>query len=193
MPAASAQSIFITPRAGLNMTNITNTEGSLRTGLNFGISADYVHSSRIGVEFGMHYSMQGSQFKFADVSPEHNYLTIPVLLKYYVSGEGAPGTKGLAIFGGPQLDVKALVNKVGYTPNTSGVLLNNDMTQALGASIVIGGEYLFENGLVLSANMNIGLTNKAKAQFVNYGTIVNTTGSYRDMVFQIKFGYRFAL
>jgi hypothetical protein len=190
----SAQSIFITPRAGLNISTITNTGGSTRTGLNFGVSADYVHSSHIGVEVGMHYSMQGSHFKFADVSPEHNHLNIPVLLKYYVKEKnGDTRLKGLRIFGGPQLDVKMLVNKVGYTPNTSGILLSDDMTKALGISLVVGAEYMFENGLVISANMNAGLSNKAKSQFQNYGMIMSTTGSYRDMVFQIKFGYRFAL
>jgi hypothetical protein len=190
----NAQSVFITPRAGLNLSNITGTGGSLRPGLSFGISGDYMHSSSVGVEVGLHYSMQGSYFKFADISPEHNYLNIPVLFKYYIKRkDGEEGKKGLNVFGGPQLDLKMVVNKVGYTSNTTGLLLSDDMTQSLGSSLVIGAEYLFESGLVVSANMNIGLANKAKEQFSNYGTVLTTTGSYRDMVAQIKFGYRFAL
>jgi hypothetical protein len=189
----NAQSVFITPRAGLNMSNITGTEGSIRTGLNFGLSGEYVHSSRIGVEGGIYYSMQGSRFGFADVSPEHNYINIPVLLKYYVDEKGGKKVKGLSIFGGPQLDIKALVNKVGYSKNTAGILLSDDMTRQLGSSFVVGGEYLFENGLALSANMNIGLSNKAKARVINYGNAMLIDGSYRDTVFQVKFGYRFSM
>jgi hypothetical protein len=146
-----------------------------------------MHSSRIGVEIGLHYSMQGSYFKFADISPEHNYLNIPVLFKYYIKRkDGDEGKKGISLFGGPQLDLKMVVNKVGYTTNTINQLLNEDITQELGSSLVIGAEYLFDNGLVISANMNIGLADKVKEPFTS-------TGSYRDMVAQVKFGYRFAL
>jgi hypothetical protein len=191
---SNAQSFFITPRAGLNLSTITQTGGSLRPGLNFGVSGEYRHNGHIAAEIGAHYSMQGSHFKFADVSPEHDYLNIPVLVKYYVKRmENDEEYKGFSVFAGPQLGLKMIVNKVGYTPTTVGVLLSDDMTQSLGTSFVLGGEYLFENGLVISANLNFGLTNKAKAQFINFGSVVTTTGSYRDFVAQFKFGYRFAV
>ncbi|MDR1645143.1 MAG: PorT family protein [Tannerellaceae bacterium] len=187
----SAQSIFLTPRAGLNLSTITQTGGSLKSGLNFGLSGEYLHSSRIGIEVGMNYSMQGSRFKFADVSPEHNYLNMPVLFKYYVKEletvEGG-GSKGLSVFAGPQLDLKVLVNKVGYTAGKFNTLLTDDMTQPLGTSFVIGSEYLFDNGLAVSINLNFGLTNKVKKSYAD-----NTAGSYRDFVAQFKFGYRFSI
>jgi hypothetical protein len=194
----SAQTIFLIPRAGLNVSTITQTGGSLKPGLNFGLSGEYLHNSRTAVEIGMNYSMQGSHFKFADVSPEHNYLNIPVLFKYYIKRlenvEGMSGHKGFNVFAGPQLDLKMLVNKVGYTAEKVNSLLTEDMTQPLGTSFVIGGEYLFDNGLVVSANLNLGLTNKAKKHFVDDDVkTVTTAGSYRDFVIQIKFGYRFAV
>jgi hypothetical protein len=191
---SSAQSFFITPRAGFNLSTITQTGGSLRTGLNFGVSGEYMHNAHIAAETGLHYSMQGSHFKDANVSPEHDYLNIPVLVKYYIKGvENREEYKGFNVFAGPQLGVKVMVNKVGYTSSTTGSLISDDMTRSLGASFVVGGEYLFKNGLALSANLNFGLTNKAKAQFVNFGSVVTTTGSYRDFVAQFKFGYRFSV
>jgi hypothetical protein len=194
---SNAQSFFITPRAGVNLSNITQTGGSLRTGLNFGVSGEYQPNAHIAAEIGMHYSMQGSRFKFANVSPEHDYLNIPVLVKYYIkgvgNGENNEGHEGFNVFAGPQLSLKMVVNKVGYTAATAGNPIDEDMTRFMGTSFVAGGEYLFNNGLVLSANLNLGLTNKAKDHFTNYGTVVTTTGSHKDFVVQFKFGYRFAV
>jgi hypothetical protein len=194
----SAQSIFIIPRAGLNLSTITQTGGSLRSGLNFGVSGEYLHNSHIAAEIGMSYSMQGSYFKSADISPEHNYLNIPFLFKYYVKGlekvEGEDkGHKGFNVFAGPQLDLKMVVNKVGYTDERVNTILSDDMTQSMGASFVLGGEYLFDNGLVVSINLNYGLTNKAKKHFIDNGVPFTVIKSYRDFVAQFKFGYRFAV
>jgi hypothetical protein len=137
--------------------------------------------------------MQGAKLNDSDISPEHNYLNLPVLLKYYVKAGTEDGHKGLSFYAGPQLDIKALANKVSYVTEYHGILLSDDMSKAFGMSAVIGMEYLFEVGLTLSANVNIGLTGKAKDRFLNYGMWLTSEGSYKDMVVQINFGYRFSL
>jgi hypothetical protein len=191
-----AQSVFLTPRAGLNLSTITQTEATIKPGLNFGVSAEYVYAPmpQLAVAAGLFYSMQGCDLKESAVNPEHNYLNLPVLFKYYVMAAGAEGNNGgLSFFAGPQFGVKAVVNKVSYAKEYSGILLSDDMTEAFGISAVVGAEYLFDVGLVISANANIGLSNKAKESFLNYGSRLTSNGSYKDLVIQITFGYRFSV
>jgi hypothetical protein len=191
-----AQSIYLTPRAGLNMANITNTGGSVRSGLNFGISGEYVHVTGIAAEVGIYYSMQGSTFRSEDVSPEHNYVTIPFLFKYYIEPNSSitGENRGFNVFAGPQLDFKGADNKVSFDKSNKGALLPEAMTRAMGASAVIGAGYLFDMGVMVSANVNIGLTNKAKAEYNNFDLFVKKSeGSYKDFVIQFNFGYRFVL
>jgi hypothetical protein len=155
-----------------------------------------VHTPTLAAEAGLYYSMQGSYFKDQHVSPEHDYLLIPILFKYYIKGVESEGPKkGFSVSAGPQIDIKAAVNTVGYTPGRSyGQLLPDDMTKALGFSFVVGGGYLFDSGLVVSANLNFGLTNKAKDRFRNIDdTDIIPTLTHRDVVLQFNFGYRFAI
>lgn len=185
----NAQSVFLAPCAGLNLSTITRTGGSLRSGLNFGISGEYVFASGLAAASGLFYSMQGT--RFADISPEHDYLTIPLLLKYYATKGTQGRSEGFNLFAGPQLDIKAVVNQVPYAKEYTKESLGEsyklfDMTRPFGISAVIGAGYLFGNGLTLSANLNFGLTNKVQARYTG-------AGSYKDFVAQIKFGYRFAL
>jgi hypothetical protein len=190
----SAQSIYLTPRAGLNLATITNANATSKPGLNFGVSGEYVSSvPHLAAVAGLFYSMQGADLKDGDINPEHNYLNIPLLLKYRVQAEAGENQKGLSFFAGPQFDIKAVGNKVGYDAEYSGILLSDDMSRTFGMSAVIGAEYLLDVGLVLSANVNIGLSNKAKERFLNYGTWINSKGSHKDMVVQINFGYRFSI
>jgi hypothetical protein len=185
----NAQSVFLTPCAGMNLSTITQAGGSVRSGLNFGISGEYVFASRLAAATGLYYSMQGT--KFEDISPEHDYLQIPLFLKYYATKDAPGGDKGFNLFAGPQLDIKAMVNQVPYAKeyrkeNMGESYMLFDMTRPFGLSAVIGAGYLFDNGLTLSANLNFGLTNKVKERYTG-------AGSYKDFVAQIKFGYRFAL
>lgn len=185
----NAQQVFLTPCAGMNLATITQTGGSPRTGLNFGLSGEYVFAPQLAAATGLYYSMQGA--KFEDISPEHDYLQIPFLLKYYATKDVRSAGRGFNLFAGPQLDIKALVNQVPYAKEYRKENMGEsyklfDMTRPFGLSAVAGAGYLFDNGLTLSANLNFGLTNKVQARYTG-------AGSYKDFVAQIKFGYRFAL
>ncbi|MDR2811415.1 MAG: PorT family protein [Tannerellaceae bacterium] len=191
-----SQSIFLTPRAGLNLATITQADAGMKTGLNFGISGEYVYAPKpqLAAVAGLFYSMQGCNLKGSAVNPEHNCLNLPVLFKYYVNAGTEGNNKGFSFFAGPQLDVKAVVNKVSYIKediehhkkDPQYDILRNNVNKTLGMSAVIGAEYLFDVGLTLSANVNIGLTNNTKDQFAK-------GRSYKDMVIQINFGYRFSI
>lgn len=195
MPISSQNSISINPQAGLNLANITSTNGSFRPGLKFGASGEYLFAPeyRWGVELGLYYSMQGSLFKKKNLSPEHDYLLVPLLAKFYLNNGGLEG-QGLNFFAGPQFDLLAVTNKIAFLREIEGDLLPDPMTKVFGFSAVAGAGYVFKNGFTVSANLNLGLTNKAKdnlwysEEFLSRGHT-----SYKDVVIQVNFGYRFTL
>ncbi|MDR3141400.1 MAG: PorT family protein [Tannerellaceae bacterium] len=186
----NAQTFRYAARAGLNLADKTNTSGTFKLGLNFGVSAEYLITSLFSAEAGLYYSMQGSKFKFANTNLEHNYLNIPVLAKYYVH-------RGLNIFAGPQLGIKANVNKQAFgNKDLEQVRVEGDMVKPFDLSAIIGAGYLLENGFFVSANINAGLTNTAKSQFY-YDDGKSTTSyatdkeSFKNIVIQLNFGYCF--
>ncbi|MDR1624570.1 MAG: PorT family protein [Tannerellaceae bacterium] len=187
-----AQTFRYAARAGLNLADKTNTSGTLKPGLNFGVSAEYLFTPLFSAEAGLYYSMQGSKFKFANTDLEHNYLNIPLLAKYYVY-------RGLSFFAGPQLGIKANVNKQAFgSKEFETKRVEGDMVKPFDLSAVIGAGYLLENGFFVSANINAGLTNTAKSRF-DYdddndgkGTSYPTDKeSFKNIVIQFNFGYCF--
>jgi hypothetical protein len=201
LPVSAQGDFSLTPRAGLNMAAITPTGGSIKPGLNFGASSDYMFNSKWGMEFGVFYSMQGVAFRPDDqksLNTSHDYLVFPILGKLYLNdlyGE----TQGLNVFAGGQLELKALVDKVGYTTGYEGQLMPDDINKVLGISAVAGVGYLLPTGLMFSANLNFGLTNITNDKFQAHTTgstktvEVTRDKAYRNIVFQLNFGYRFSL
>jgi hypothetical protein len=192
LPADAQLPVSLTPRAGLNLATITPTGGSIRTGLNFGVSGEYAFTTRLATELGLYYSMQGTRFRSASLSPDHSYILVPLLAKYYLGNELFESS-GLNFFAGPQLDIKALVNKVGYTKGNEGALLPLDMTKLVGMSVVAGVGFLFITGFMISGNVNIGLTNKANDYFPIEDGYIHRDKSYKNLVVQLNFGYRFKI
>ncbi|MDR0750832.1 MAG: PorT family protein [Tannerellaceae bacterium] len=187
----NAQTFRYAARAGLNLADKTNTSGTFKPGLNFGVSAEYLLTPLFSAEAGLYYSMQGSKFKFANTDLEHNYLNIPVLAKYYVD-------RGLSLFAGPQLGIKANVNKQAFgSKDFEKERVEGDMVKPFDLSAVIGAGYLLENGFFVSANINAGLTNTAKSQFSYYNNNGKITShatdkkSFKNIVIQFNFGYCF--
>ncbi|MDR1202939.1 MAG: PorT family protein [Tannerellaceae bacterium] len=190
----NAQEFRYAARAGLNLADKTNTSGTFKPGLNFGVSAEYLVTPVFSAEAGIYYSMQGSKFKFANTDLVHNYINIPLLAKYYVH-------RGLNIFAGPQLGIKATVNKQAFgikNKELEAGRVEGDMVKPFDLSAVIGVGYLLENGFFVSANINAGLTNTAKNQFTYYdksaGKVISHSTdkeSFKNIVIQFNFGYRF--
>ena len=198
--SVSAQGkLALTPRAGLNLATITSTKGSsLKPGLNFGITVDYLFSSQLGVESGLVYSMQGTTF--SALSPGLDYLHIPLLAKYYLT-DYYTESRGFYIVAGPQLGLIAVMDKVGYPTDYEGKLMPDAITKELDFAAVLGVGYELQSGLALSAQFNLGLANIAQDSFRAYTTTSQATSeqvikrdkSYKNFVFQLNFGYRFTL
>ena len=82
----SAQEFHFIPKIGLNFANMTNTDGSMKPGLNIGVAGEVMLTSNFAIEPGLFYSMQGAKDKESGMSMKikNDYLNIPVLLKGYV-------------------------------------------------------------------------------------------------------------
>ena len=59
----SAQEFHFIPKIGLNFANMTNTDGSMKPGLNIGVAGEGMLTSNFAIEPGFFYSMQGTKDK----------------------------------------------------------------------------------------------------------------------------------
>lgn len=97
----SAQEFHFIPKIGLNFANMTNSDGSMKPGLNIGVAGEVMMTNNFAIEPGIFYSMQGAKGKDggASLKIKNDYLNIPVLFKGYVY-------EGFNLFAGPQLGFK---------------------------------------------------------------------------------------
>lgn len=191
--------LYIIPKVGYNMANITLLEkigADPRHAINAGISLQYAINEMISIEPGFFYSMQGSTFKIKSVKLclNSDYIAIPVLVKTYVAG-------GFNIFAGPQFSSLTSSKIKLKTGNTlidviTGIISNNiDLTKyenKLDIAFVFGAGYQFANGLNISANYNIGLSNVTKFGDLKIGDeSFSLNPDAKNMTLQVNLGYRF--
>lgn len=186
MGSAFAQKQWtIMPKAGINVSNMTNTDGDYKVGLVTGVEVEYRVSSLIRISAGGAYSQQG--FKGSEdgatLKVRMDYFDIPVLANFYV-------TKGLALKTGVQpgflVNDKAVVSGYGTSIKVklSDALDASEVYQSkinhVELSIPFGISYEFMN-VQLDLRYNLGVTN---ALWVNLE-------ESRHSVFQFTLGYRF--
>lgn len=82
----SAQEFHFIPKIGLNFANMTNSDGSMKPGLNIGVAGEVMMTNNFAIEPGIFYSMQGAKGKgeSSGLKIKNDYLNIPVLFKGYV-------------------------------------------------------------------------------------------------------------
>lgn len=183
----SAQEFHFIPKIGLNMANITNSDGSMKPGLNIGVAGEVMMTERFAIEPGIFYSMQGTKDKESGTTMKikNDYLNIPVLFKGYVY-------EGFNLFAGPQLGFK-VSSKIKASQSGTSVSTNegSDLFKTVDFSIVLGAGYQSPMGFLVSLNYNIGLTNTIdKDKFSSLlGTTVDET--CRNGVLQLNVGWRF--
>ena len=161
-----AGSLTIQPKVGLNVSNVTKTNGDTRIGVAAGAEAEYQLGDIYSIAVGLLYSGQGNK-QTVDLGPlgktsvtwAPSYVNIPVVANVYV--------------------VKNLAVKLGVQP---GFCVAKDKAEAntFDLSIPIGLSYEYNN-FVLDGRYNFGVTNVAKG--------FNTKNS----VFQFTVGYKFEL
>lgn len=183
----SAQEFHFIPKIGLNMANITNSDGSMKPGLNIGVAGEVMMTERLAIEPGIFYSMQGTKDKEsgATIKMKNDYLNIPVLLKGYVY-------EGFNLFAGPQLGFK-VSSKIKASQSGTSVSTSegSDLFKTVDFSIVLGAGYQSPMGFLVSLNYNIGLTNTIDKDKLSslLGTKIDET--CRNGVLQLNVGWRF--
>lgn len=183
----SAQEFHFIPKIGLNMANITNSDGSMKPGLNIGVAGEVMMTECFAIEPGVFYSMQGTKDKESGTTMKikNDYLNIPVLFKGYVY-------EGFNLFAGPQLGFK-VSSKIKASQSGTSVSTSegSDLFKTVDFSIVLGAGYQSPMGFLVSLNYNIGLTNTInKDKFSSLlGTTVDET--CRNGVLQLNVGWRF--
>ena len=158
--------LTIQPKVGLNVSNVTKTNGDTRFGVAAGAEAEYQLGDIYSIAVGLLYSSQGNKQTVdlpvlgkASVTWAPSYLNIPVVANVYV--------------------VKNLAVKLGVQP---GFCVAKDKLKAntFDLSIPVGLSYEYNN-FVVDGRYNFGVTNVAKG--------VDTKNS----VFQFTLGYKFEL
>lgn len=175
------------PKAGMNIANMTKSDGNAKVGFVGGAEVEYQASSLVSVSLGALYSQQGTKGSGDGMNEQikMDYINIPVLANVYVA-------KGLAVKLGlqPGFKMSAKAKTMG-----EGVSASVDLEKVLEAvevesysipsfslSLPVGLSYEYKN-VVLDARYNLGLT---KALQVN-------KDKSRHNFFQITLGYKFAL
>ena len=158
--------LTIQPKVGLNVSNVTKTNGDTRFGVAAGAEAEYQLGDIYSIAVGLLYSGQGNKqtadlgrLGKASVTWAPSYLNIPVVANVYV--------------------VKNLAVKLGVQPGFC-VAKDKVKVNTFDLSIPVGLSYEYNN-FVLDGRYNFGVTNVAKG--------VNTKNS----VFQFTVGYKFEL
>ena len=175
--ASAQRKVYFSPKAGLNITNFTNTQGNWKSGLNLGLGVELPVSPKIGLETGLYYSEYGAnidnQFLNEKQIVKLGYIQIPVFAKYYLF-------KGFNIFGGPQVFYK-INEKV--KPLYTDVTYNKDFS----LNGVIGLGYQFDFGLLFSVNYSLGINSIAQPIYAT----ANNTFNHRNNAWQFNIGWRF--
>ena len=170
----SAQDFHFLPKIGLNLANMTNSDGSMKPGLN--------------VEPGIYYSMQGVKESEGGISGKikNDYINIPIYAKAYLYN-------GFYAFAGPQFGFLAR-SKASASYNGTDISVNSkDAFKTFDFALGIGVGYQFDLGLLVSMNYNIGFTNTlSDGDITLNGNSMNWDGEKsRNGVLQINLGWRF--
>ncbi|MEY8488177.1 porin family protein [uncultured Parabacteroides sp.] len=184
----SAQDFHFLPKIGLNLANMTNTDGSMKPELNVGVAAEFPINPQFSVEPGIYYSMQGTKGSDggATAKIKNDYLNIPIYAKAYMY-------KGLYAFAGPQFGFLVGSKISASEGKFSGSVKAKEMFNKVDVALGIGLGYQFESGLLFSMNYNIGLTNTLSDNKMSVGGSTLDWGGEksRNGVLQINVGWRF--
>jgi len=171
--------LSIQPKVGLNIANVTDSEGAdPRLGLVAGAEFEYQVTDMFSLSAGALYSMQGAKVDESGVTStlKLDYINIPILANVYVS-------KGLAVKLGLQpgfnISSKISAKSGGNSVSIDAADAGFDI-KSLDLALPIGLSYQFDN-FVIDGRYNFGLTKLIDGD------------SSKNSVFQITFGYKFAL
>jgi hypothetical protein len=175
-------------KAGTNFSNVTDKGAGItstyvsKTGLNFGLFADFEISDKFSVQPELNFSQMGAKQTDTELGITEttklnlNYIAIPVLAKVHISD--------LALMAGPQLSfltsAKAKTTITGLGSETTDETVDFKGSEF---SLILGAEYGFGDKFVLGARYQAGLSDLGKV------TVPGFTS--KSSAFNLSVGYKF--
>lgn len=148
---AQAQHATFGLKAGVNAASIKVDNGEdfeAKAGFHAGGLA-HIHINRhFAIQPEVMYSMQGGEDGDDNYKVKLNYINVPVLAQYMFSD-------GFRVQAGPQI---GFLTSAKVKVDDVEVDIDDDY-KSVDISFVLGGGYLFKNGLGIDARYNIGITN----------------------------------
>lgn len=167
-------------KGGLNISTITNADvdgvnSKSLVGFHVGFFGEFMVSYTFAIQPEILYSVQGTELEFEGESGDLklDYITIPVMAKYYVAD-------AFSLELGPQIGflVSAKTKSGGVSEDVKDELKSTDV------SLNFGLGYDITENLMIGARYNLGLTRLQDELFPGEDESKNS-------VFQISVGYKF--
>ncbi len=161
-----AQDFHFGAKAGVNLANLSSSNSEFnnmikgRTAYHVGVVAEISFSDAFSVQPELLYSSLGASFdtsasmrRASDSSPDYviNYLSVPVMAKYYVAD-------GFSLELGPQI---GFLTGAKVTDGTNEEDIK-DYFESTDFGLGFGAGYKMENGLFFNARYGLGLSNISK-------------------------------
>lgn len=173
-------------KGGLNFSMFTGDgtdDFDGRVSFHVGAVAEFPLIDQFSIQPELLYSSQGDKISAEgmDVVFKMDYLTVPVMAKYYVS-------EGFSLEAGPQLGF-LLSAKV----DGGGVSIDiKDLFKSIDFGLGFGLGYKLENGINFSGRYNVGISNILESNGSIMDVPISSDGSKNyNNVFQLSIGYFF--
>ncbi len=168
----NAQETKFGVKGGLNVASITNSDGANSLiGFHAGFFAAIKITEKFAIQPELLYSMQG--VKDSDISLHLDYITIPIMAKYYVA-------KDFSLEVGPQIGflIAAKAKSGGESASVKEFFKSTDF----GVNFGVG--YDFGENLILGLRYNLGLSQVLK-------DLDPGQSASKNAVFSVSLGYKF--
>lgn len=165
----NAQEVKLGLKLGMNVSSINGGLSNLdsKTGFVLGGTAEVFITEKFSIQPELLFSQQGAKSR-GSFTYDLNYLTLPVMAKYYIA-------KGFSIEAGPQF---SFLVKDELISVTNGTTANTDAANFdLNANLGLG--YKLNNGIFFQTRYNLGII------------AISENPDIKNGVFQISFGYQF--
>lgn len=174
--ASYAQDFGFGVKAGLNVSNISNSDLNAKTGLTAGVFADYHCNDWFGLSADLLFSREGGRHKANGVTHivKSNYLNLPIMAKFYVLDKLAVN---VGVQPGLMLSAKAKAKANGNDATNS----ISDNFKSFDLAFPMGVSYDLNDHFVLDARYNLGATKIYK----------HGDSDSKNNTFAFTVGYRF--
>ncbi|MFY0629048.1 MAG: PorT family protein [Flavobacteriaceae bacterium] len=165
----NAQDVKLGVKLGMNVSSVNGGSSNLdsKTGFVLGGTAEVFLTEKFSIQPELLFSQQGAESR-GDFIYDLNYLTVPVMAKYYIA-------KGFSVEAGPQF---SFLVKDELISVTNGATANTDAGNFdLNANLGLG--YKLNNGIFFQTRYNLGII------------AISENPDIKNGVFQMSVGYQF--